>query len=107
MAATSTVRHASAPRRRHAQRQPFDRRELERRGWRTTLDYQENHERDDSGVLGAVTALWRAEGEWTDEDGAVIALVSIASSPAAAWRRLRVAADSTRTRARSEEVARR
>lgn len=112
MATTTRSRHgdgvsAVAPRRRHVQRQPFDRRELERRGWRTTLEYQENHERDGSGVLGAVDAQWRAEGEQIDAAGDVIALVAVAASPAAAWRRLRVAAESTRRPVRSREVARR
>lgn len=99
------ARHDVALRRRHVQRQPFDRRELERQGWRTTLEFRENHERDGSGLLGAVIAEWRAEGERIDSDGAVIALVATAASPPAAWRRLRAAVDSTRRPARSRETA--
>ncbi|MEP1124976.1 MAG: hypothetical protein ABJH68_13920 [Ilumatobacter sp.] len=88
-------RHAVAPRRRDARRQPFDRRELERRGWRTTLEYRENHRRDPSGLLVTVDAEWCAEGERTGADGGVVAVMSSGPSPAAAWRRLRVAAEST------------
>ena len=58
-------------------------------------------------MLGAVIAEWRAAGERIGPDGAVIALVSNGPSPAAAWRRLRAAADSTQPRPRSQEVARR
>lgn len=43
------------------------RRWLERRGWRTTLDYRENIVRDSGGRLIGVMPMWRAEGEqWLD-----------------------------------------
>lgn len=105
MAVTTRSRHPVPRRRSHAQRQPFDRRELERCGWRTTLDYRENHERDAAGVLGVVTTEWRAEGEWFNADGDVIALSARGASPAAAWRRLRSAAESASRSSRSREVA--
>lgn len=81
--------------RRHSRRQPHDRRELERRGWRTTLDYRENHERDADGTLATVTTEWRAEGELINALGDVLVVVASGPSPAAAWRRLRAKADSS------------
>lgn len=40
-----------------------DRHALERAGWRTLLDYRENHVRDDRGRLVGVEARWTAEAE--------------------------------------------
>ena len=43
-----------------------DRRALERDGWRTLLDYREDHIRDVDGVLVAVVPRWTAEAEHAD-----------------------------------------
>ncbi len=40
-----------------------DRRALERAGWRTMLEYRENHVRRDDGTLLEVRASWKAEAE--------------------------------------------
>ena len=40
-----------------------DRRALERAGWRTLLDYRENHVRGRDGTLLAVVPRWTAEAE--------------------------------------------
>lgn len=72
-----------------AVRQPHDRRQLERAGWRTTLEYRENLQRDESGRLHDVVALWRAEAERVDRDGRVLVVAAQGASPAAAWSRLR------------------
>lgn len=74
-------------------RQPFDRRELERSGWRTTLEYRENLVRSFSGRLVHVDAEWRAEGERVGAHGEVRVVQAVGKSPAAAWSRLRTAAD--------------
>ncbi|MDQ3176855.1 MAG: hypothetical protein M3Q72_04805 [Actinomycetota bacterium] len=60
----------SAPRaRRHGVLlQPADRRALERDGWRTTLDYRENHLRSKDGDLLEVVATWTAEAERFEGD---------------------------------------
>jgi len=51
--------------------QPADRRDLERAGWRTTLDYRENHVRGLDGRLLRVEAVWVAVAERYDGDLAV------------------------------------
>ena len=90
---TRTDRHA-APVRRNARRiQPADRARLEAAGWRTTLEYRENHVRGIDGVLDAVEVEWRAECERSDEQGSVDVLSARGSNPAASWRRLRAAAE--------------
>jgi hypothetical protein len=43
--------------------QQADRRELERAGWRTTLDFRENNVRGRDGRLLQVEEIWHAEGE--------------------------------------------
>ena len=45
---------------------PADRRTLERAGWRTTLDYRENHVRGLDGRLLHVEPVWTAEAERFD-----------------------------------------
>jgi hypothetical protein len=61
------VRSRSPRVRRHRQHgvvlEQEDRRELERDGWRTTLDYRENHVRARNGQLLQVQEIWRAEAE--------------------------------------------
>jgi hypothetical protein len=40
-----------------------DRRALERAGWRTLLEYREDHVRDADGMLVGVAPMWVAEAE--------------------------------------------
>ena len=48
---------AMRPRRHGVSLEPEDRRELERAGWRTMMDYRENHLRSRDGRLIEVTAV--------------------------------------------------
>ena len=66
-----------------------DRRALERRGWRTLLDYREDHIRDSDGTLVAVVPRWTAEAERAD--GRLVT-ASANAGPDEVWRRLRDAA---------------
>lgn len=50
---------------------PADRRTLERAGWRTTLDYRENHVRGLDGRLLHVEPVWTAEAERFDGEVSV------------------------------------
>ena len=70
-----------------------DRSRLERTGWRTTLDYRENHRRGPDGVLSEVEPRWRGDAERSGPDGAVIIFSAVGPSPTAVWRRLRVEAE--------------
>jgi hypothetical protein len=63
--------------------QPADRRTLERAGWRTTLDYRENHVRGLDGRLLHVEPVWTAEAERFDGDVTVAA--ASASTADEAW----------------------
>ena len=65
---------------------PSDRRSLERAGWRTTLDYRENHVRASDGRLVRVEPVWSAEAERTD-DGVWVATAT-GPTAEAAWRTL-------------------
>jgi hypothetical protein len=56
---------------------------LERAGWRTTLEFRENHVRLDNGQLIDVEPFWVAEAE---RDGVVIG--ASARSESRAWSRL-------------------
>ena len=59
---SSTRRPATRRPRRHGMLlEPADRRALERDGWRTTLDYRENHVRGRDGRLLEVVPTWTAE----------------------------------------------
>lgn len=64
-----------------------DRRALERAGWRTLLEYREDHVRAADGTLLAVAPCWTAEAEHP-AGGVLVSTVS-APSPDAAWARLR------------------
>jgi hypothetical protein len=73
-----------------------DRRVLERAGWRTLLEYRENHVRDDDGTLLAVVPRWTAEAELElggphDRSGRRRTLVATATGTdqAAVWAELR------------------
>jgi hypothetical protein len=57
------------------------RRALEDAGWRTWLNYRENHRRDEQGRMVTVEERWVAELEHVN--GATIQVE--ASSPASAW----------------------
>lgn len=63
---TAILRTAQRARRHGAVLQPAERRELERAGWRTTLDYRENHVRGLDGRLLRVEPVWVAEAERYD-----------------------------------------
>jgi hypothetical protein len=67
--------------------QPSDRRTLERAGWRTTLDYRENHVRGLDGRLLRVEPVWIAEAE--RYDGQVVVASAEGSTADDAWHCLR------------------
>ena len=81
------------PRRRHGTVDVDDRTVLERAGWRTTLDYRENHRRDADGVLSDIEPRWRGEAEHVGVDGDIIVYSVVGPTPAAVWRRLRAEAE--------------
>ncbi|WP_420450806.1 hypothetical protein [Ilumatobacter sp.] len=84
----------SRPRRRqHGSDPSIDRCELERSGWRTTLEFRENAVRARSGRLEHVIEIWRAEAERVEADGSTSFAAAEAMSAAAAWSRLRTEAD--------------
>jgi len=87
------VGRAPRPLRRHASAQADDRSLLERTGWRTTLDYRENHRRDLDGVLTEVEQRWRGDAERSGPNGNVIVFSAVGPTPSAVWRRLRVEAE--------------
>jgi hypothetical protein len=93
-------RTAHRPRRHGLLVQPDDRRALERAGWRTTLDYRENHLRARDGRLLEVAPTWTAEAERFD--GEVCVASAVGSTVEEAWSRLRdaIAADETTTASR-------
>lgn len=83
----SIRRSLDRPRRHGAVLEPADRRALERSGWRTTLDYRENHVRSRDGRLIEVEPCWTAEAErW---DGELAIASARASTSEAAWACLR------------------
>jgi hypothetical protein len=62
--ALPTPRHRLLRQRQHgAILQQADRRELERAGWRTTLEFRENNVRGRNGRLLQVEEIWHAEAE--------------------------------------------
>ena len=63
-----------------------DRRALERAGWRTFLQYREDHIRGRDGRLLRVTTTWVAEAE--SADGETTVVTATASTPEDAWARL-------------------
>jgi hypothetical protein len=81
--------------RRHGLLQPRPRRQLERDGWRTTLDFRENHVRGLDGRLLRVEPVWIAEAERFDDH------VEVATAEGAtadeAWRRLAAEVAASRT----------
>lgn len=85
MARPLISRTTSAPRRRwhRSTLRQLDRQALERVGWRTTLEFRENHVRLGDGQLIDVEPFWTAEAE---RDGVVIS--ASARSESRAWSRL-------------------
>ena len=75
--------------------QPDDRRALERAGWRTTLDYRENHIRGRDGRLLEVVPSWTAEAERFDGDLAVASANGTTADEA--WAHLRDDVEAGRT----------
>jgi len=73
--------------------QPTTRRGLEREGWRTTLDYRENHVRSLDGRLLRVEPVWTAEAE--RYDGEVVVASACAATADDAWERLRANVDAS------------
>jgi hypothetical protein len=67
---------------------PEDRRVLERAGWRTTLDYRENHVRGRDGRLLEVMPAWTAEAE--RYDGELVVASATATTVEDAWALLRM-----------------
>jgi len=76
--------------------QPSSRRDLERAGWRTTLDYRENHVRGLDGRLLRVEPVWTAEAE--RYDGQIVVASATGSTADAAWSNLRDDIDAAVTR---------
>ncbi len=92
--------------RRHGNTLDPDRRELERAGWRTTLDYHENHVRGRDGSLEHLERVWRAEAERIDVDGTSHVVSASASSTSKVWSRLRTEADLALVRTRRRRLQR-
>ncbi len=85
---------ALRPRRHGECIEPVDRRALERAGWRTMMDYRENHVRGRDGRLVEVEAVWIAEAERFD--GAMRVASAVGSSVEEAWATLRADIDESR-----------
>src|SRR6185295_1217372 len=87
---------ALRPRRHGECIEPADRRALERAGWRTMLDYRENHVRGRDGRLVEVEAVWIAEAERFD--GMMVSASAKGSTVEEAWAALRDDIESSRCR---------
>ncbi len=88
------TRRLGARHRRHGAALAPDRRELEAAGWRTTLDYRENHVRARDGRLRQLHVVWHAVAERdrpADDRPNVVS--ASASSVEMVWSRLRAKAD--------------
>src|SRR3954451_12373757 len=93
-------RSARRPRRHGMLVQPEDRRALDRSGWRTTLDYRENHLRARDGRLLEVAPTWTAEAERFDGEVCVASAIGGAGDEACSRLREAIAADDTTTASR-------
>lgn len=90
---SSSVLSPTQRARRHgAVLQPSARRDLERAGWRTTLDYRENHVRGLDGRLLRVEPVWTAEAE--RYNGQFMVASATGPSSDAAWANLLVEIES-------------
>jgi hypothetical protein len=85
--AMSALRAMSQYRRHGVTLEPADRRALERAGWRTTLEYRENHVRGRDGRLLEVEESWTAEAERFD--GAFQVVAAEGATAEEAWAVLR------------------
>jgi hypothetical protein len=88
--------------RRHGAEIADDRRLLEAAGWRTTLEYRENHVRARDGRLTQLRVVWRAEAEregWGGEERTVV-VAATAATVERVWSRLRTEADLAEVHAR-------
>lgn len=84
-------------RRRHGIRlEPADRRALERAGWRTTLEYRENHVRGRDGTLLEAVPEWTAEAE--RYDGTFTFASAVATTVEEAWALVRDDIEADRAR---------
>jgi hypothetical protein len=90
------LRPAKRARQHGAVLQPAERRDLERAGWRTTLDYRENHVRSLGGRLLRVEAVWIAVAERYDGELAVASADGATAEEA--WSRLRDEIDAENVR---------
>jgi hypothetical protein len=89
------MREPSLRPRRHGECiEPVDRRALERAGWRTMLDYRENHVRGRDGRLIEIQAVWIAEAERFD--GTMDVASATATNSDEAWAILREDIESSR-----------
>lgn len=93
---TGILRPTQRARRHGAVLQPAERRDLERAGWRTTLDYRENHVRARDGRLLEVIPAWTAEAERFD--GHLSFVTAVGPTADAAWAQLRADVESRRIR---------
>ena len=85
--------------------QQQDRRDHERAGWRTTLDYRENLVRARDGRLLQVEPVWHAEAERSDGGRRGIDFITAtAESVDAVWSRLRIEAELADVRRPAEQV---
>lgn len=91
---TGVMRSMQRSRQHGAVLQPPERRDLERAGWRTTLDYRENHVRSVDGRLLRIEPVWVAVAERYDLH------VSVASAEGStadeAWQNLWIEIDEAR-----------
>jgi len=85
---------ALRPRRHGECIEPADRRALERAGWRTMMDYRENHVRGRDGRLVEVESVWIAEAERFD--GMMVVASASGSNVEEAWAALRDDIESSR-----------
>ena len=84
---SSTLPNSGQRARRHgAVLQPLQRRDLERLGWRTTLEFRENHVRGLDGCLLRVEPVWIAEAE--RYDGEIAVATAEGSTADEAWAQL-------------------
>ena len=80
-------------RRQHGALLPTDRQELEQAGWRTTLEYRENHVRGRDGRLAHVQVVWQAEAEFDRDRAVPLVVTATASTTDKVWSRLRTQAE--------------
>jgi hypothetical protein len=78
--------------------EPADRRALERDGWRTTLDYRENHVRGRDGRLLEAVPTWTAEAE--RYDGELVFVSAAGATVEEAWAQLLTDVEEARAAAR-------